>query len=634
MHVDRVAAAGFPPELADGLEEGQRLDVADRAADLDEDDVGVGADAADRLLDLVGDVGNDLHGLAEVVAPPLPLDHRRVDASRRRVVDLRAGHRGEALVVPEVQVRLGAVVGDVDLAVLEGRHRAGIHVDVGIELGHRDREASGLEQRPDRGRRDALAERGHHAPGDEDVLRAHAIASFFRRRSASLQIRRRVHADRIPGRLSYPDRITRLQPPELLERLRAFERRRGQRRHLGQRVGPIGVDPEVLAVRRRRRSGSSGIAEREKYSARPSPATATLTVFGSAPAVGGRPDRERRDGAAAGREQRLDGAVDVLRRHERLVALEVHVRVGGKRARHFGHAIRAALPPPDEVIRASPPAARTQAAIRSSSVATTTRSSRFAERAASHTCSTMGLPARGERGFPGNRMDANRAGITPMINMQSSGLNSILARRACVNQSVSTRCFPAPDPRFSTGCCFSSSPRPRPSSSCERTRTGCISRRAARRGSGTRAARRSRGRCASGPPGTSICRESRAGRSRKSSSIASTCSSSTASASEEGPSRPGDPLALYEIADLLVEGRNRVAVEAASSTGIGGVLLALDVEGFGRDAVVTDGSWRVDLAPSALAEGGRYRPVVWGKPPQHPWGYPRMPRPNELSAGK
>ena len=89
VHVDRVAAAGLLAELADRLEEGQRLDVADRAADLDEDDVGVGADAADGLLDLVGDVGDDLHGLAEVVAAPLPLDHRRVDAARRRVVDLR-----------------------------------------------------------------------------------------------------------------------------------------------------------------------------------------------------------------------------------------------------------------------------------------------------------------------------------------------------------------------------------------------------------------------------------------------------------------------------------------------------------------------------------------------------------------
>jgi hypothetical protein len=100
-----------------------------------------------------------------------------------------------------------------------------------------------------------------------------------------------------------------------------------------------------------------------------------------------------------------------------------------------------------------------------------------------------------------------------------------------------------------------------------------------------------------------------------------------------GTRRPGDPLALYEVAPLLAAGRNRVALEAGSPTGIGAVLFSLDVEGFGRDALVTDGSWRVDLDPSALADGGRYRPIVWGKPPQYPWGYPRMPRPNELGSG-
>jgi hypothetical protein len=95
--------------------------------------------------------------------------------------------------------------------------------------------------------------------------------------------------------------------------------------------------------------------------------------------------------------------------------------------------------------------------------------------------------------------------------------------------------------------------------------------------------------------------------------------------------RPGDPLALYEIAPLLAAGPNRLTLEAASQTGMGGVLLSLDVENFGRGALVTDSDWRVDLDPAALERGGRYRPVVWGRPPQHPWGYPRMPRPNELS---
>jgi hypothetical protein len=62
--------AGAPPdvdrELPDRLEEGQRLDVAHRAADLGDDhvDVGLLADQADAVLDLVGDVRDDLDGRA------------------------------------------------------------------------------------------------------------------------------------------------------------------------------------------------------------------------------------------------------------------------------------------------------------------------------------------------------------------------------------------------------------------------------------------------------------------------------------------------------------------------------------------------------------------------------------------
>jgi hypothetical protein len=96
-----------------------------------------------------------------------------------------------------------------------------------------------------------------------------------------------------------------------------------------------------------------------------------------------------------------------------------------------------------------------------------------------------------------------------------------------------------------------------------------------------------------------------------------------------GAQSPGDPLALYRVERLLKPGVNRVAIEASSASGIGGILFSLDVDAYGRDAVVSDGGWRVDFSASAVASGGRYRPMVWGKPPQTPWGYPRMPRPGE-----
>src|SRR5690606_38028275 len=160
--------AALGADLADRLQEGQRLDVADGAADLDQGHVEAVGGLEYAALDLVGDVRDHLHGAAQVVAAALLADHVLVDAAGGdRVL---AGQPGadEALVVAQVQVGLGAVVGDVDLAVLERAHGARVHVDVGVELHHGDPQAAGFQDGSQRGGGDALAERGHDATGDED----------------------------------------------------------------------------------------------------------------------------------------------------------------------------------------------------------------------------------------------------------------------------------------------------------------------------------------------------------------------------------------------------------------------------------------------------------------------------------
>jgi hypothetical protein len=128
-------------------------------------------------LDLVGDVRDDLHGLAEVLAAPLLLDHRLVDLAGGEVVALAHLGAGEALVVAEVEVGLGAVLGDEDLAVLERAHRAGIDVDVGVELEVGDLDAARFEDRPEGCGGDALAQTGHDTAGDENVF-GHALAQL------------------------------------------------------------------------------------------------------------------------------------------------------------------------------------------------------------------------------------------------------------------------------------------------------------------------------------------------------------------------------------------------------------------------------------------------------------------------
>src|SRR5205823_3626492 len=98
-----------PPELADRLEKRQRLDVADGAADLADDDVAVGglAGAANPLLDLVRDVRDHLDRRAEVLPLPLLADHAVPDRARGVVRGAREVLVDETLVVADVEVGLG-----------------------------------------------------------------------------------------------------------------------------------------------------------------------------------------------------------------------------------------------------------------------------------------------------------------------------------------------------------------------------------------------------------------------------------------------------------------------------------------------------------------------------------------------
>src|SRR5690606_18336700 len=131
---------------------------------------GVAAHAVDPLFDLVRDVGDDLDGVAEVVAPPLLLDDGEVHGAGGDVGVALQVLAGESLVVAEVEIGLAPVVGDEHLPVLEGVHRPRVDVDVGVEFLVDDPQAPGLEQPSEGGGGDALAEAGDDTAGDEHVL--------------------------------------------------------------------------------------------------------------------------------------------------------------------------------------------------------------------------------------------------------------------------------------------------------------------------------------------------------------------------------------------------------------------------------------------------------------------------------
>ena len=171
VDVHRALAPDLVAELADRLEERQALDIADRAADLDQHEILVADVGLDEFLDHVGDVRDHLHRAAEIFAAALALDHGLIDAAGGDAVAAPPGNAGVALVMAEIEIGLGAVIGDEDLAMLIRRHRPRIDIEIRIEFPQAHLEAARLQQRAERRRRKTLAERGDHAAGDKNEPR-------------------------------------------------------------------------------------------------------------------------------------------------------------------------------------------------------------------------------------------------------------------------------------------------------------------------------------------------------------------------------------------------------------------------------------------------------------------------------
>src|SRR5690242_6391763 len=163
--------ADLVPYLPDRLQERQLLDVTDGAAYLGDHYLHTGAaHRQDARLDLVGDVRDHLDRVAQVVPAPLLGDHAGVDLPGGDVRAARQFGVKEPLVVADVEVGLGPVVGDEHLPVLERVHGARIHVQVRIELLHAHTEPAGLEQPSQARGGKPLAKAGGNSPGDEKML--------------------------------------------------------------------------------------------------------------------------------------------------------------------------------------------------------------------------------------------------------------------------------------------------------------------------------------------------------------------------------------------------------------------------------------------------------------------------------
>src|SRR3546814_916003 len=104
MDRDRVFTPLFVLELTDRLDEGQRFDVADGAPDFAQHEVEVVGFGAGELLDRVGDLRDDLHRRAEVVAAAFLADDASIDAARGVFVPLPSRNSSYAFIMASFEI--------------------------------------------------------------------------------------------------------------------------------------------------------------------------------------------------------------------------------------------------------------------------------------------------------------------------------------------------------------------------------------------------------------------------------------------------------------------------------------------------------------------------------------------------
>ena len=139
VHKGGIVRAHAQAHLPHCFKKGQGLDVANGAANFNNRHIhrvrcSHTCTAFDEVLYFVGDVGNNLNGGAQIVAAAFFFQNTFVDLTGGEVVGAPHPCGDKALVVAQIEVGFCPIFGHEDFAMLEGRHRARVDVDIGIKL--------------------------------------------------------------------------------------------------------------------------------------------------------------------------------------------------------------------------------------------------------------------------------------------------------------------------------------------------------------------------------------------------------------------------------------------------------------------------------------------------------------------
>jgi len=110
---------------------------------------------------------NHLHRTSEIVTPAFLADYVSVNTTGGEIIAFKHGGTDVAFIMAQIQIGLGAIVGDKHLAMLKWAHGTRIHINIGIQFNHGDFKAARLENGAQRCRCDAFSQRGNNTAGNK-----------------------------------------------------------------------------------------------------------------------------------------------------------------------------------------------------------------------------------------------------------------------------------------------------------------------------------------------------------------------------------------------------------------------------------------------------------------------------------
>ena len=177
MHIADIIASHILSHLPNRFQKRQPLNIPHRAAHLHHDNLHprIRRQRRQMPLYLIGQMRHRLNRPPQKIPPPLLVNQRPIHLPRRNIRRPRQLHINKPFVMPQIQVRLPPVPGYEHLPMLIRRHRTRIHIQIRIQLHHRNRQPPAFENAPNRSNANPLADGTDHPPGNEYILGGHTF---------------------------------------------------------------------------------------------------------------------------------------------------------------------------------------------------------------------------------------------------------------------------------------------------------------------------------------------------------------------------------------------------------------------------------------------------------------------------